>query len=339
MEALKSKASTAFQSGSYDSSIELYTEAISLNPTNESLYASRSLAYLNKGQFVFALRDAKKCIELSPHSPQGYFRKGQAFEKLLHYTSACEAYDAGLANCPNDPELANARKVLADLDNVLNYSRPAETPESDRYVRLVQWLKEGGAKLPRLHLKYYSDDYRGVHALGDIQADEVVLYVPLRMIMTSEVARASPIGVQITQANIELRSKHSYLAAYLLEERAKGEASPWAPYINTLPTKFANVPLFFTEPELGWLQGSFTLNKIADRVESLAAEYDTLCRALPAFRAHSYADFVWARLAVITRIFGLQVGGVKTDGLVPYADMLNHKLPRYVFQKKTVFFC
>jgi len=31
---------------------------------------------------------------------------------------------------------------------------------------------------------------------------------------------------------------------------------------------------------------------------------------------------------VITRIFGLVIEGNKTDGLVPYADMLNHKKPR-----------
>jgi len=37
---------------------------------------------------------------------------------------------------------------------------------------------------------------------------------------------------------------------------------------------------------------------------------------------------VWARLVVITRIFGLNIDGKKTDGLVAYADMLNHKRPR-----------
>jgi len=29
-----------------------------------------------------------------------------------------------------------------------------------------------------------------------------------------------------------------------------------------------------------------------------------------------------------SRIFGINVNGVKTDGFVPYADMLNHKRPR-----------
>ena len=28
---------------------------------------------------------------------------------------------------------------------------------------------------------------------------------------------------------------------------------------------------------------------------------------------------------MITRIFGLVINGTKTDGLVPYADMLNHR--------------
>ena len=33
-------------------------------------------------------------------------------------------------------------------------------------------------------------------------------------------------------------------------------------------------------------------------------------------------------MMVASRIFGIDVEGVKTDGFVPYADMLNHKRPR-----------
>jgi len=46
---------------------------------------------------------------------------------------------------------------------------------------------------------------------------------------------------------------------------------------------------------------------------------------VPEFGQYTHEDFVWARLVVITRIFGLVIEGNKTDGLVPYADMLNHK--------------
>ena len=39
--------------------------------------------------------------------------------------------------------------------------------------------------------------------------------------------------------------------------------------------------------------------------------------------SHSFRTAV-----VITRIFGLVIKGNKTDGLAPYADMLNHKVPK-----------
>jgi hypothetical protein len=35
-----------------------------------------------------------------------------------------------------------------------------------------------------------------------------------------------------------------------------------------------------------------------------------------------------ARLLVSSRVFGIMVEGVKTDALVPVADMLNHHLPK-----------
>jgi protein-histidine N-methyltransferase len=43
------------------------------------------------------------------------------------------------------------------------------------------------------------------------------------------------------------------------------------------------------------------------------------------FPIHEYSEI---RMMVSSRIFGIQVEGVKTDGFVAYADMLNHKRPR-----------
>ena len=85
------------------------------------------------------------------------------------------------------------------------------------------------------------------------------------------------------------------------------------------------------------LEGSIALNKISDRIESLRIEYDTSCKKIP-----KYAQwFVWARLVVIIRIFGLVINEVKTDGLIAMADMLNHKHPRETKwtydEKKEVF--
>jgi hypothetical protein len=67
-------------------------------------------------------------------------------------------------------------------------------PDVDVFDGMVNWLAGGGARFPMLYMKYYSEDYRGVHALTKIPPQTVILYVPHSHIMTSEVAKASDIG-------------------------------------------------------------------------------------------------------------------------------------------------
>eukprot|EP00472_Partenskyella_glossopodia_P014212 CAMPEP_0197540538 /NCGR_PEP_ID=MMETSP1318-20131121/66204_1 /TAXON_ID=552666 /ORGANISM="Partenskyella glossopodia, Strain RCC365" /LENGTH=402 /DNA_ID=CAMNT_0043099571 /DNA_START=71 /DNA_END=1279 /DNA_ORIENTATION=+ len=146
--------------------------------------------------------------------------------------------------------------------------------------------------------------------------------------MTSEMARASSICKSMLSKKVEVESAHTWIATFLLQERHKKKSSFFYPYINALPKKFPTIPLFFKENLLKELKGSFSLGKISRRNEHLNHEYIRLQHKLEEFKHFSYEDFVWARLVVITRIFGIVVNGVKTDGLVPYADMLNHKVPR-----------
>jgi hypothetical protein len=43
---------------------------------------------------------------------------------------------------------------------------------------MCSWLRDGGSKFDKLKIRYYSADYRGVHAARDIKKGEVILYVP-----------------------------------------------------------------------------------------------------------------------------------------------------------------
>jgi len=190
-----------------------------------------------------------------------------------------------------------------------------------------KWLIDGGAQFPLLSLRFFSDIYRAINSKRLIQPEEDVLYVPFCQLMTSEIARSSLVGRQILDSGVQLRSRHSFLAAYLLQEKANPK-SYWKPYIDILPEAYDTVPLFFSEKELAELEGSIALEKIQDRHNSLQVEYDALVEHVPMFAEFSKEDFVWARLVIITRIFGMVIDGVKTEGLVPMADMLNHKRPR-----------
>jgi histone-lysine N-methyltransferase SETD3 len=202
-----------------------------------------------------------------------------------------------------------------------------DSPDDDRFDRLLRWLKDGGSKFPNLVLKYYTVDYRGVHARKRLENNECILEVPLPLIMTTDVAMASEIGQRIRSSGCELRSSHSWLACLLLHEKEKGDQSFFKPYIDILPVHYRNMPIFFDDEELTELKGSFTLKMISDRKISLKMEYDNIVQYVPEFSRFHYLEFFWARLAVITRIFGFNVAGKKTDGLVAMADMLNHKRP------------
>jgi len=59
---------------------------------------------------------------------------------------------------------------------------------------MFEWLKQGGAQFEKLKLRYYTEDYRGVHAARNIRRGETILYVPKDQLLTLDMAMASPIG-------------------------------------------------------------------------------------------------------------------------------------------------
>jgi len=203
--------------------------------------------------------------------------------------------------------------------------------QTDKFKVFLKWLVDGRCQFPKLYLKFYTPEYRAIHAAQKVTADEEILFVPHDMIMTSDLAKQSEIGAAIIKSKVDLRSKHSYLAAYLLQEM-EDPNSRWKPYLDILPREYNTAPLFFNEEQKKELDGSISVQKIHDRVESLRNEYDNICKHVPQFKRFRHTgecpNFVWARLVVITRIFGMMINETKTDGLVPMADMLNHKRPR-----------
>ena len=55
---------------------------------------------------------------------------------------------------------------------------PANHPERKRFNAMFDWMKNGGAEFDKLKLRYYTEDYRGVHAARNIKKGETILYVP-----------------------------------------------------------------------------------------------------------------------------------------------------------------
>ena len=130
----------------------------------------------------------------------------------------------------------------------------------------------------------------------------------------------------------------------------RNESSFYQPYYRILPTTYENMTIFWGESDLHYLAGSFMLRQIEDRRVNIKADYDEICRVAPEFAEYSIAEFEWARMMVASRNFGITVStfnapvslasctdthslgraadDIKTDALVPFADMLNHLRPR-----------
>jgi hypothetical protein len=115
----------------------------------------------------------------------------------------------------------------------------------------------------------------------------------------------------------------------LWDKKIHGNKSFFTPYYNILPCKLRNMPIFWNEVELQQLTGSYILVQIAERKRAIIDDYKSICSVVPNFTTIATLDeFIWARMIVCSRNFGLLINGVRTSALVPHADMLNHYRPR-----------
>lgn len=60
-------AGEACSRGQFDRAVELYTDAINLDPQNHVLYGNRSAALIRTRQFERALEDGRYAVQLQPN--------------------------------------------------------------------------------------------------------------------------------------------------------------------------------------------------------------------------------------------------------------------------------
>lgn len=65
-EELKAQGNKAFSSGDYSAAVDLFSQAIQMDPSNHVLYSNRSAAYCSLKNYQQALDDAEKAIKVKP---------------------------------------------------------------------------------------------------------------------------------------------------------------------------------------------------------------------------------------------------------------------------------
>ena len=79
---LRNEGNKLFQRGEVNIAIQRYSKAYKMASNDHLLTSNRSHAFYKLGDYLSALADAEKTIELRPDWGKGYFRKGMALKAL-----------------------------------------------------------------------------------------------------------------------------------------------------------------------------------------------------------------------------------------------------------------
>jgi protein-histidine N-methyltransferase len=241
-----------------------------------------------------------------------YYRLAKAYEGLQQYDEMCEAYK-------------NMYKLLSDFEREKSTKHMQDYYNRD-ILFMKQWLILNGGKINNLNIEYYDVDYRGMVAASKVKPKEKLIQVPWNCIISLNDSKINnPYVQQIIKANVTISSTHSYLAINLIYLRQNNGFN--MPYIRCLPKYFSNVPINFTIEELEKMEGSYALVRIIQKLMLLKVEYSEITNAFPEGCPFTFADFVWARTAVITRVYAIKRNNETDNVLVPFADMANHETP------------
>lgn len=172
-EQFKVKGNKALQEGKYQEAVELYGEAIALDPTNHVYFSNRAAAFANLKKYKESLTDASKTVELKPDWPKGYSRKGAALTYLGRLREARSTYQQGLEIDPNNQQLkdglADVEKKIEVATGAGNTGAQGPTPNPFQDPNLLERLRNHHTT------KDYLDDPSFMKILKELQKDPEAL--------------------------------------------------------------------------------------------------------------------------------------------------------------------
>ncbi|XP_034710883.1 protein SGT1 homolog isoform X1 [Vitis riparia] len=162
---LEIRAGKAFIDDHFELAVDLYTQAIEINPNHAELYVERSQANIKLNNFTEAVADANRAIELDPSMSKAFLRKGTACMKLEEYQTAKAAFETGASLAPGDSRFTNLIKeceerIAEETDglpkqSVVQAPEAVESPETVVAAEKVHQVPMVTASKPKYRHVYY----------------------------------------------------------------------------------------------------------------------------------------------------------------------------------------
>lgn len=134
----KMEAIDAVGEGDLQKALDLFTEAIKLNPCLAILYAKRASVYIQMQKPNAAIRDCDRAISINPDSAQPYKWRGKAHRLLGHWEEA--ARDLATACKLDYDEAASAmlKEVQPKANKIIEHRRKYERKREEKEIKEKQ---------------------------------------------------------------------------------------------------------------------------------------------------------------------------------------------------------
>ncbi|XP_074758645.1 hsc70-interacting protein isoform X3 [Athene noctua] len=131
----KIEAINALSEGELQKAVDLFTDAIKLNPCLAILYAKRASVFVKLQKPNAAIRDCDRAIKINPDSAQTYKWRGKAHRLLGHWEEA--AHDLALACKLDYDEDASAmlKEVQPRAQKIAEHRRKYERKREEKEIK------------------------------------------------------------------------------------------------------------------------------------------------------------------------------------------------------------
>ncbi|XP_034045300.1 hsc70-interacting protein [Thalassophryne amazonica] len=134
----KMEAINALGEGDLQKALELFTEAIKLNPCLAILYAKRASVFIRMQKPNAAIRDCDRAIKINPDSAQPYKWRGKAHRLLGHWEEAAKDLATACKLDYDEDASAMLKEVQPKAHKIFEHRRKYERKREEKEIKEKQ---------------------------------------------------------------------------------------------------------------------------------------------------------------------------------------------------------
>ncbi|XP_030591195.1 hsc70-interacting protein isoform X2 [Archocentrus centrarchus] len=134
----KMEAINALGEGDLQKALDLFTEAIKLNPCLAILYAKRASVYIQMQKPNAAIRDCDRAISINPDSAQPYKWRGKAHRLLGHWEEAAKDLATACKLDYDEDASAMLKEVQPKANKIMEHRRKYERKREEKEIKEKQ---------------------------------------------------------------------------------------------------------------------------------------------------------------------------------------------------------